>query len=151
MSIPAPRSKWVAWTLVAYAAAAGILLLSPIGPGRILEIVAEWVRDDLGIRGFRQGWLEAPANVVLFIPLGFLLTLLVRKAWVGVLLAVALSVSAELVQALLPDRWASVRDVVANALGAVIGAALAWLFVVLRRRRLTRLTAARRGMRADPR
>jgi VanZ family protein len=45
-----------------------------------------------------------------------------------------LSVSAELVQVLLPDRLPSLRDVVANASGAVIGAALAWLYTVSRRR-----------------
>ncbi|MEW1976056.1 VanZ family protein [Microbacterium profundi] len=151
MPTPAPRPRWVLWALVAYAAAAGILLLSPIGPGRILEVVVEWMRDDVGIPGFRQGWIEAPANVVLFIPLGFLLTLLFRKAWAGVLLALVLSVSAELVQALLPARSTSARDVVANALGAVIGAVLAWLFVVLRRGRIRRGSAAPRGTRADPR
>jgi glycopeptide antibiotics resistance protein len=122
MPTRAPRPRWAIW------------LLAPAGPGAILGALVEWIRDDLGFADFRQGWIEAPANVVLFIPLGFLLTLLLRRAWVGVLLAVMLSVSAELVQVLLPDRLPSLRDVVANASGAVIGAALAWLYTVSRRR-----------------
>lgn len=134
MQSPTPRQRWVLWALATYALAAVVLLLSPIGPGRILEVVVDWIQDDLGLTAFRQGWIEAPANVVLFIPLGFLLTLLFRRAWMGVLCALVLSVSVELVQILLPARFPSLRDIGANSLGAVIGAVLAWLFIVLRRR-----------------
>lgn len=122
------------WALAGYALAAGMLLLSPIGPGRILGAVVAWIRDDLGVTDFRQGWIEAPANVLLFIPLGLLLTLLFRRPWIGVLLAVALSVAAELVQFVLPGRLPSLRDVVANALGAMIGAGIAWLVIMVRHR-----------------
>ena len=136
MPRPTRRQKWALWALGAYVAAAGVLLLSPVGPGRILEAMVTWFREDLGLHDFRQGWIEGPANVALFIPLGFLLTVLFRRAWVGVLLAVLLSVSVELVQLVLPARLPSARDIAANALGALVGAALAWLVLALRRRRL---------------
>ncbi len=130
------RQKWALWALGVYVAAAGVLLLSPVGPGRILDALVTWFREDLGLHCFRQGWIEAPANVALFMPLGFLLTMLFRRAWVGVLLAVLLSVSVELAQVVLPARLPSARDIAANALGALVGAALAWLVLTLRRRRL---------------
>lgn len=125
------------WVLAAYVLAAGILLLSPIGPGRVLGAVIDWIRGDLGVSGFRQGWIEAPANVLLFIPLGLLLTLLFRRPWIGLVVAVLLSIGAEVVQMVLPGRLSSLRDIVANALGAALGAAIAWL-VLRRRRRISR-------------
>ena len=94
-------------------------------------------RDALGLyEGASLLELGQLAVVALFMPLGFLLTMLFRRAWVGVLLAVLLSVSFELVQVVLPARLPSARDIAANALGALVGAALAWLVLTLRRRRL---------------
>lgn len=133
MSSPSRRRRWAGWALGIYALGAAVLLLSPVGPGRILGAVVGWIREDLGWSGFHQGWLEAPANVVLFVPLGFLLVILFRSARIGVMVAVMLSVSAELVQILLPDRLPSLRDVIANSAGAAIGALLAWLFTRHRR------------------
>ncbi|MGX1793234.1 VanZ family protein [Microbacterium sp. NPDC055312] len=134
MPTPEPRPRWAAWALAAYLLAACALLLSPIGPGRILGALVAWVQHDLGVEDFRQGWLEVPANVVLFIPLGFLLALLLRRAWVAVLLSVTVSFVAELLQLQLSDRLSSVRDIAANAAGAVIGAAVAWMLMKRSRR-----------------
>ncbi|HWI30263.1 MAG TPA: VanZ family protein, partial [Microbacterium sp.] len=100
-----------------------------------LDVFSTWVRETLGITAFGSGWFEFIANIMFFVPLGLLLTLLVRRPWVGVLLALALSACAELAQGLLPARTASVRDVLANVLGAAIGAAIAWAIIAARRRR----------------
>jgi hypothetical protein len=135
MSVFAPPRRWVLWAFAAYALAAGVLLLSPIGPGRIVEAIMRWIHEDLGLASFRQGWIEAPANVLLFVPLGLLLTLIFRRPWAGVVLALVMSAGAELVQAVLPSRTASLRDVVANVLGAAIGSLIAWLIIVHRHRR----------------
>jgi hypothetical protein len=136
------RGLWVA--LGAYGLAALVLLLSPIGPGELVRITTSAVQGVPGLAGVRQGWVEFVANILLFVPLGFLLTGLVRPAWWGVVLALGLSVAAELVQVLLPARLASPRDVLANALGAAIGAALAWV-VLIRRRPHGSPTATRRA------
>lgn len=135
--------RWVLLALAVYALAAVILLLSPVGPGEIVAAIAAWMRESLGWSEFREGWIEVPANVLLFVPLGLLLALLFRPPWIGVVLAVALSVAAEAVQLVLPGRLASPRDILANALGAGIGAFIAWL--IIRRRRPVRPTATTRA------
>lgn len=125
-----------------YGLCAVALLLSPIGPGELVEMVVAWVRGIPGLGGVRQGWIEFAANILLFVPLGFLLTGLFRRPWWGFALALGLSVAAELVQVLLPARLPSPRDVLANALGAAIGAAFAWLLFIRRSR-----SGGRRGTR----
>lgn len=134
--------RWVYAALVLYALGVGFVLLSPDSPSAQVDAVTAFVRERLGLRGVRQGWVEFGGNVVMFLPLGFLSALLFRVPWWGVVLAVALSVSAELVQVLLPARTATPRDVLANALGALLGAGLAWLVIIRRdpprRRRATR-------------
>ena len=56
--------------------------------------------------------------------LGALLTLAVGKPMVGWVLAVAYGISDEIHQAFVPGRFASVGDLVADALGAALGAVL---------------------------
>ena len=120
-----------------------VLLLSPIGPGEIVAAIGSWVRGTLGLTWFGTGWIEFIANIVLFVPLGFLLTLLFRRAWLGALVALALSVAVELAQLLLPGRVASPRDVLANVAGAALGAFLAWVILIRRSERSTETTRAR--------
>jgi len=119
--------------LAVYAVAALVLLLSPGGPSAALGLVVTWIRE-AGWTDFRQGWVEVPANIALFLPFGFLLTVVLRRWWCGALIGIALSVCVELVQIVLPERTASTRDVLANGAGAAIGALIAWLTVVRRRR-----------------
>jgi len=72
--------------------------------------------------------VEFTANVALFVPVGLLLALELRRRpwWVPALAGAGISVLAELAQALLrPDRFATGWDVLANTLGAVVGSILA--------------------------
>ncbi|SDS35040.1 VanZ family protein [Agrococcus carbonis] len=72
--------------------------------------------------------LEVLANVAMFVPLALLVTFVLgaRRWWLALLLCVALSAGVELAQhVLLPGRVATVRDVIANGLGAAIGVLLA--------------------------
>ncbi|KAA9106488.1 VanZ family protein [Microbacterium rhizomatis] len=126
---------WVLIGLGVYGVIIVALLLAPVSVTGILNVLSGWMRDDLGITTFGSGWIEFGANILAFVPLGFLLTLLLPRPWQGFLLALGLSVGAELAQIVIPSRQASLRDVLANALGAAIGAALAWLIVLRRRRR----------------
>jgi hypothetical protein len=147
--------RWALWGLAAYVLAVIVVLLSPVSPGRAVEAITEAVRG-LGFPGVRQGWVEFGANIVLFLPFGFLLTLLWRRPWLGVLVAVGVSVAAEVAQTALDGRFATPRDVLANSLGALLGAAIGWAV----RRRLVRPASARgsdgpanggrRGTPADP-
>lgn len=114
--------------LVAYIIAAAAVLLYPkpveapydAGLFRLLHhLHAHGVLAFVG-----YDFIETSANVVMFVPLGVLLTMIfpLRLAWLSVLIGFASSSAAELTQLLfLPDRFASVDDVIANTSGAIIG------------------------------
>jgi glycopeptide antibiotics resistance protein len=92
---------------------------------------------------FNYKFVEASANVALFVPLGVVASLaFAKKRWwqIG---AFGLMVSGciELGQLLfLHDRFASLQDIVTNTSGAVIGGLLA--MAALKRRQARRLSAA---------
>lgn len=123
------RRRWVIVGLALYAVAVAGVLLLPVSYSGIVNGIGDWVRYDLGITSFGSGWIEFGANILMFVPLGFLLTLLFRRPWIGVALAVAASVAAELAQFVIPSREPAPRDIIANTAGALIGAGLAWLVV----------------------
>ncbi|WP_438354498.1 VanZ family protein [Microbacterium sp. CJ88] len=130
-----PRRRWVVWALGVYAAVVVVVLLLPVGYSAIVNRLTDWVQGATGVTTFGSGWIEFSANVLMFVPLGFLLTLLFRHPWYGTLLAVALSAGAEIAQIVIPARQATLRDVLANSLGAAIGALIAWVVVLASRRR----------------
>ena len=87
----------------------------------VLELLASrpltaWITFDL---------VEFTANVVMFAPLGALVLLWGGRWWAAALLGLAASGAIETIQLLFLDaRVADVRDLVANTLGALIGALL---------------------------
>lgn len=135
---PAARGLAVAASAV-YLVALGLLTLGPQpesangGLQAIADLLAAWPPT---------AWvtylmLEFLANVVLFIPAGVLVVVWAGGArwWLGPLVGLALSASIEGIQAVaLPDRVADVRDLVANTLGALLGAAVPALLTGFRRR-----------------
>jgi glycopeptide antibiotics resistance protein len=69
--------------------------------------------------------VESVANVLFFVPLGLLVVLLAgaRWWWAGLAAGVVVSAGIETGQALfLPARTATLDDVVANGVGALLGA-----------------------------
>lgn len=87
--------------------------------------------------------VEWTANVGLFVPFGlFCAALLTRRfVWLAAVAGLAASCSIETVQhLLLPARYASVHDVLANSLGAALGAVA--VYDTRRRRNAARLRAA---------
>ncbi|WP_242532917.1 VanZ family protein [Nocardioides sp. S5] len=128
---------------VAYAVGLGVLVAGPWGEDL----------NDLTVRCytfFRYDWPIAPGwalphhygvllNMVLFVPVGALLVTLLRwKWWAAVLVAGLCSAAIEVVQAQwLLERIGSVDDVVANTVGAALGAFGA-LALTLRRRHRSR-------------
>jgi glycopeptide antibiotics resistance protein len=101
-----------------------------------------WMADLFGLT-VPQSYsaVEAAANVVLFMPLGALV-LLWRRDWTWVhatLVALGTTAAIEVLQQLLrPERFASVRDVVANTFGGAIGALLVVGWRSATRRRVVR-------------
>jgi hypothetical protein len=69
-----------------------------------------------------RGWMaEVVGNVLLFAPFGFVLCLRSFTARRTIGIALALSISIELVQLLLPGRTTAVDDVICNVSGAALG------------------------------
>ncbi len=80
---------------------------------------------------------NARGNVMLFFPLGILIPLVWMRVrfWKGILIAIAVSCSIEIVQYLSrawSNRNADVNDVILNVLGASLGLALVSLFRLMR-------------------
>lgn len=100
---------------------------------------------------------EFLANIVLFAPLGLLLMIAFSQAetWGVLLIGYSVSATIELVQTVLPSRYPTLSDVLANTLGTAIGCLLARVLIRAHRRRPTRVrprsatfdetTAAQRG------
>ena len=85
--------------------------------------------------------LNVAGNIVLFVPIGFLLPLVLRAVrWPSVLaMAVALGLAIEGTQAALRVGIFDIDDVILNALGVMIGY---WLFAAFAKRGRPRLTPA---------
>lgn len=126
------RSRRVA-TLLAAAYGVAVVLVgfwgSPVdaaaGPtlDRVIAIAHRHGAPD----SFGYSTIESLSNVVFFVPLGLLVVLLAgaRWWWAGPAAGVVISVGIETGQALfLPARTASIDDVLANGLGAALGAVL---------------------------
>lgn len=100
-------------------------------------VAGRWLLDR-GCTARETYWLiEFISNVALYLPLGIFAMALfpVLRWWQACAIALAVSATFELLQGLLPGRTASAQDVVANTLGAAIGAGLVVLFRTVRHRR----------------
>ncbi len=86
-----------------------------------------------GVPGwFGYRWVEFTANIAMFVPLGFFLALVfpTRFLWLALPLVPAFSVLLETLQFfVLPARFATINDVVANTIGGWLGVAVAALTV----------------------
>ena len=85
----------------------------------------------VGQHGRRTHAGDGPLNVLLFLPLGFFLALLLRRPLTAALLCVVLSLAIECYQSSLTTRVGSFADVVANGLGAVLGALAATVILLV--------------------
>lgn len=93
----------------------------------LVGLVARWVAD-AGIASYYSSAvvLEFLANVALFVPIGLLLPYAWSRLrlWHVVLIGALLSGLIESVQGLMPSRYPTISDVIANSLGALIGGAI---------------------------
>lgn len=128
--------------LAAYAGVVLLITLSPIPVDRPYSAALLRLIQELHERGLPAwigyGEIEFGANVLLFLPVGFLLALLLpRRAWGAVvLLAPIFSALIESAQALfLTERFPSLLDVLANGFGGILGAILSMLVRLLVRER----------------
>lgn len=130
-----PRSHRM-WTtlaarilLIPYLIALGLIVWLPASEASkatgIVFAFARWVSELTSLdRTTSATVFEFLANIVLFVPLG----LIVSLSWPGhplwgvALLGCVVSITIELIQLLLPSRVTTISDVVANTTGAACGA-----------------------------
>jgi len=129
---PPPKSRarfWLAtWGLVATVI---VILLATMWPtpldqgyqSAIDKVLAVLHRNGIP-KWFGYNKLEFSANVGMFVPLGFLVALILPQKlwWLSLIVCPGMSVAIELVQgAVLDARVSSAQDVLANSLGALLG------------------------------
>jgi len=130
----------------------GIIAVITLWPGPPAAAGQGWLRDFLR-QAHAQGlpwWItfgkiEFGANIVMFVPIGLFGALaMARHRWLIVPAALVASAGIETVQAMaLPLRYATVRDVVANTTGALLGYLLAVAMVAYLHRRARRVDRPR--------
>ncbi|TFD22102.1 VanZ family protein [Cryobacterium sp. TMS1-13-1] len=129
------------WLALAYLAALALIAFWPTPVDRGLHgsisSVVLWLRAHGVPAWLNYQSIEFSANIALFVPVGLLAVLLAgtRRYWIetliGTLIGTLISCTIELGQLVfLPERFATVNDVIANSLGALLGTLIA--AVVLR-------------------
>jgi glycopeptide antibiotics resistance protein len=141
------RHELLLLTFVVYLSGLAVATLSPSHPSRAVAdaTVAIDLHPSLGSLVCSSADLpegsaarafcvrNARGNVILFFPLGILIPLVWRRLrfWRGIQIAIALSITIELVQCLSRTwgsyRTADINDVVLNVVGAGLGLALVFL------------------------
>ena len=97
------------------------------GKGGINLVPFYTMRDLLFHHSFGDFILNNIGNIILFLPFGFFLPMRFKKIdnlSKSLLVGMLLSVSIEIVQLFMPDRWTDVDDVLLNTLGTGIGYSL---------------------------
>jgi glycopeptide antibiotics resistance protein len=110
----------LAVSLAAYLLFVGWVTLNPAPPDPARN---ELLLQLLKVLPIGYDTLEFTANVGMFVPIGALVAILSRHWWIGVVVGIALTCGIEFTQQFLPARFPDVRDILANSVGALIGAA----------------------------
>jgi VanZ family protein len=109
----------LAFALAIYLAFVGWVTLNPAPPDPARN---ELLLRLLEVLPISYDALEFIANVGMFIPIGALVAALSRHWWIALVVGIALTCGIEFVQLFLPARFPDVRDILANSLGALLGA-----------------------------
>jgi|SRR5690554_921576 len=102
-----------------------------------LHRLIRFISGDNTLDWITYALVEFTANIALFIPVGVLFVLMLgrRRWWLAVILGIALTVSIEAAQLVLPDRVTDPRDVVSNSIGSTIGVAIVLVASAVRAKR----------------
>ena len=109
----------LAIALAVYLAFVGWVTLNPAPPDPARN---ELLLRLLEVLPISYDALEFTANVGMFVPIGALVAALGRHWWIALAVGIALTCGIEFVQLFLPARFPDVRDILANSLGALLGA-----------------------------
>ncbi|WP_235350153.1 VanZ family protein [Brevibacterium sp. UCMA 11752] len=125
--------------LILYTVFIGFMTLTPyqldVSPGGPIGRLLQFFADHQVTSWLTYTLVEKLANVAMFVPFGFLLALHMgrRRWWVGAAAGAAFTCLIEGAQVTLlsPTRYGTISDLVTNTLGAVIGAVLALVLMIL--------------------
>lgn len=127
--------------LVLYLVALALVVLWPTpvdqSSGKQLSLILGWLHEHGIPRWFNYALVEWLSNVVMFLPLGFLVAQLFKKWRIlkTTTLGFALSAAIESAQLVFfAQRSASVLDVLANTLGTLVGASILVILVFFRQK-----------------
>ncbi|GAA0420002.1 VanZ family protein [Leifsonia naganoensis] len=124
-----PRRVLAAVTAV-YLLVVAWITLNPFPPdphgNRLLTSLLALFADTPLLAWVTYDVVEFSANIVMFVPMGVLLTLLLGREhwWLALALGVVATLTIEFVQLFLPARFSDPRDLLANTLGTVVGIAI---------------------------
>ncbi|AYF97251.1 VanZ family protein [Protaetiibacter intestinalis] len=130
---PHPRLHDARLWLAGYAVALAVIGLWPVhvdeGARPLLDAIIR------AVPGLSYPRIEFAANVLLFVPMGALLAVILRRRYLVLPIALVVTVGIESAQAsLIAHRTPSVLDVIANVTGAAVGLLLVELLEHRRRR-----------------
>ena len=140
-----PRSRVVARAaLIAYAIILAMIALWPVpvdsGAGDFLRAVHQV------FPALTYERIEFSANILLFVPLGVLLMLILRRRYLILPIALVVTAGIESAQALLLDRRTpSMTDIIANTTGACIGMLIIAVVETVRARSVPAVAATPRA------
>ncbi|TFD06115.1 VanZ family protein [Cryobacterium sp. TMT1-62] len=130
-AVPTRLRRWAPWLMLAYLVALAFIAFWPVPVDRAaydsLLALIDWLQEHGAPGWVRYGLVEFIANIALFVPVGLFVVLVAgaRRWWLAVLVGFAASCTIELGQLIfLPDRFATLADVVANTVGAAVGTVL---------------------------
>ncbi len=139
MTIDASMRRPASVALVVYGVLVGVVGFFPTPVDRGASPLLRSTLAALHRRGFPDWFdyhfVEFTANIALFVPLGMLSLFATGRAlaWLAVAAGVGASATIELGQSLLlPERFPSGLDVLANGVGAAIGVAIGYGALALR-------------------
>jgi VanZ family protein len=141
--LPSPRYRRIALGLCGlWLAAVAVIVFSPSpvetrANGLLMRALAALHRRGMPL-WFDYSFVEFTANIVMFVPLGLFFFILAPQGWrwLGPFVGLLLSATIELTQFMvLPQRVATLYDVLANAFGALVGTVVAWILLQSRGRR----------------
>ena len=133
-----PKSRAREWVgMVALFFCVGVVLLATMWPTPLDQDYGAAVEKFLAVLHrngipfwFGYNKLEFSANILMFVPLSFLIALVLptKTWWLSLIICPTFSIGIELTQAVaLSARFATLIDVIANSIGALIGIFLAVL------------------------
>ena len=136
------RHPWLSAVTALYLVAVGWITLVPTqaGTGGVIQDVLDLLARIPLAAGLSRTDVEFAANVLLFVPMGLLFTLLLgpRRWWAALVIGVGATCFIEVAQLFIPSRVSDVRDLVANTVGTLIGIALTVAAAALLRVRTVR-------------